>query len=209
MRPLSFMSMERCVCLPCPICLSHRGTAKLPAGSTTVVRKAPATRSSPCNVSAAHDAAERVGGGSRGDHCLALICVAVERPAPRPHTCQLIDGLGFLPPEPLVRRSSPHLPTAALDAAFPLTDILWRSSALSTRTPEPVVAGLMWFTPARNVPDSYRRIRHACEQNQVDRYGWQAHDGATFGTHELVDGSTTLTTSFVKYPGGYKGTGHD
>lgn len=87
-----------------------------------------------------------------------------------------------------------------------MTDILWRSSALSTRTPEPVVAGLMWFTPSRNVPDSYRRIRHACEQNQVGRYGWQAHDGATFGTHELVDGSTTLTTSFVKYPGGYKGT---
>ena len=82
--------------------------------------------------------------------------------------------------------------------------VVFFSSALSTKTPAPVVAGLMWFVTSGN-PDAHRNLRHACEQGQVGRYGWKVHDGATFGTHELVDGGVTLTTSFVKHDGGDKG----
>lgn len=62
----------------------------------------------------------------------------------------------------------------------------------------------MWFV-TRGTPDAHRNLRHACEQGQVGRYGWQMHDGATFGTHEVVDSSAIITTSFVKHGGGDQG----
>jgi hypothetical protein len=51
-------------------------------------------------------------------------------------------------------------------------------------------------------------IRHACEQgDHLNSYSWRQHDGMSFGKQVLVDGenNVTLTTEFLKNPGGEKG----
>jgi len=49
-------------------------------------------------------------------------------------------------------------------------------------------------------------VRHWCEQNDgLLTYGWIAHDGISFGVQEIVDTYFTVTTDFVKRPGGNHG----
>ena len=49
-------------------------------------------------------------------------------------------------------------------------------------------------------------LRHWCDQNDgLARFGWNMHDGETFGTQEIVDRGVRLETSFVKRRGGRHG----
>ncbi|GFH27403.1 uncharacterized protein HaLaN_25716, partial [Haematococcus lacustris] len=47
------------------------------------------------------------------------------------------------------------------------------------------------------------------QDDQLARYGWERHDGRSFGRQTLVDGSVTLTLSMVKVQGAGKGPGGD
>ncbi|XP_072026671.1 mannosyl-oligosaccharide glucosidase-like [Amphiura filiformis] len=75
---------------------------------------------------------------------------------------------------------------------------------MKTKSPQSLVTGLMWFTQfskERPLP-----IRHTCEQgDHLPRYGWLMHNGKDFGSQEIVDKNFTLTTEFVKRPGGKNG----
>ncbi|XP_066256749.1 mannosyl-oligosaccharide glucosidase isoform X1 [Euwallacea similis] len=76
---------------------------------------------------------------------------------------------------------------------------------LKTRDPQSLVTGLMWYFPGRLGPGG-DGIRHWCEQSDnLDSYGWQQHDGNTFGIQKIIDGPFKLTTSFVKRLGGDNG----
>ena len=49
-------------------------------------------------------------------------------------------------------------------------------------------------------------IRHWCDQgDKIPMYGWFAHDGINFGVQEIVDHYYTVSTDFVKRPGGTHG----
>ena len=49
-------------------------------------------------------------------------------------------------------------------------------------------------------------IRHWCEQNDgLHMYSWFAHDGRNFGLQEIIDKFYTISTDFVKRPGGNHG----
>ncbi|CAL8462054.1 g1585 [Coccomyxa elongata] len=68
---------------------------------------------------------------------------------------------------------------------------------MQTRHPRPLVSGLMWFDPDR--PQPLDNIRHlAQERDGLQKYGWEAHDGESFGRQELYDGNIHITTSFAK-----------
>ncbi|KAL3145782.1 hypothetical protein ABBQ38_015160 [Trebouxia sp. C0009 RCD-2024] len=68
---------------------------------------------------------------------------------------------------------------------------------MRTRSPKSLLAGLMWFDPQR--PDALSNIRHnAQERDGLSKYGWEAHDGKTYGRQELHDTPFHLTTSWVK-----------
>ncbi|OCT57331.1 hypothetical protein XELAEV_18003710mg [Xenopus laevis] len=72
---------------------------------------------------------------------------------------------------------------------------------MKTRSPHSVVTGLMWMSQA-GAPS----LRHTCEQGDgLARYGWLMHDGENFGIQEIQDGGFTLSTEFVKRPGGDHG----
>lgn len=83
----------------------------------------------------------------------------------------------------------------------------YRSSlyfGLKTRSPHSPVAGLMWMSQMTNeIPPS---IRHWCTQDDgLPMYGWFVHDGKSFGHQEIMDKYYSLTTDFVKRPGGEHG----
>ena len=63
-----------------------------------------------------------------------------------------------------------------------------------SRTPDSVEMGLMWFS--YNAHQLF--LRHLCDQNDRLRYGWQQHDGRTFGYQEIIDDSVNISTTFVK-----------
>lgn len=72
---------------------------------------------------------------------------------------------------------------------------------LKTRDPQSLVVGLMWFAPARLQPGG-TNMRHWCDSgDNLQRYGWNQHDGRTFGVQGIEDGSVRLETSFVKFAG--------
>ena len=49
-------------------------------------------------------------------------------------------------------------------------------------------------------------IRHWCDQGDgLQMYGWFTHDGENFGLHETLDQYYTVSTDFVKRPGGQHG----
>lgn len=76
---------------------------------------------------------------------------------------------------------------------------------LKTRDPHSLVTGLMWYSP-KKLTRGGDGIKHWCEQgDNLDQYGWIAHDGANFGVQEIYDGNFILTTSFVKRLGGNNG----
>ena len=66
--------------------------------------------------------------------------------------------------------------------------------------PVALVAGLMWV--ADGAPAA--KLRHQCEQDAVERYGYSVHDGRGFGVQPIVDGDNAvkLQTSFVATDGG-------
>ena len=63
----------------------------------------------------------------------------------------------------------------------------------SLTAPTGLAAGLMWSSGAGGA------MRHKCEQDEVDRYGFSAHDGRGFGIQPIVDAANgiALTTSFL------------
>lgn len=47
---------------------------------------------------------------------------------------------------------------------------------------------------------------HWCEiGDNLDQYGWNQHDGKTFGIQKIDDHPFSIETSFVKFPGGRYG----
>lgn len=61
--------------------------------------------------------------------------------------------------------------------------------------------GLMWAQHGTTP-----KLRHTCEQGDgVGPYGWEFHDGLSFGRQHIQDGALRLTTEFVKRPGGQHG----
>lgn len=55
-------------------------------------------------------------------------------------------------------------------------------------------------------PGTPPKLRHTCEQGDgVGPYGWEFHDGLSFGRQYIHDGALRLTTEFVKRPGGHHG----
>ncbi|XP_071448203.1 mannosyl-oligosaccharide glucosidase [Hetaerina americana] len=76
---------------------------------------------------------------------------------------------------------------------------------MKTRSPYSPVMGLMWYFP-QVLHSQGDNIRHWCEQSDnLGRYGWEEHDGKTFGIQTIKDGPFNLVTSFVKRPGGNHG----
>ncbi|XP_053313985.1 mannosyl-oligosaccharide glucosidase [Spea bombifrons] len=99
----------------------------------------------------------------------------------------------------------PAPPVIAPDTRPPAT--FWGSYrpqvyfGMKTRSPRSVVTGVMWM--AQSGPAA---LRHTCEQSDgLPRYGWLLHDGVNFGVQEVRDRGFTLTTEFVKRPGGDHG----
>lgn len=79
-------------------------------------------------------------------------------------------------------------------------DLLWSTYrpgqyfGMRMRTPKSLLAGLMWFDP-----QTTENIRHnAQERDGLSKYGWEAHDGRSFGRQELYDRDVHLTTSWAK-----------
>ncbi|CAF0833560.1 unnamed protein product [Brachionus calyciflorus] len=76
---------------------------------------------------------------------------------------------------------------------------------LKTRSPNPLLAGLMWF----NQFNQRFQMRHWCDQGDgLLKYGWIAHDGRNFGIHDVYESNEngfSLRTSWVKRNGGKDG----
>lgn len=63
----------------------------------------------------------------------------------------------------------------------------------------------MWAQQSAT-PGTPLKLRHTCEQGDgVGPYGWEFHDGLSFGRQHISDGALRLTTEFVKRPGGQHG----
>ena len=64
--------------------------------------------------------------------------------------------------------------------------------------------GMMWMAAANPGPSP--PLRHWCEQgDQLPFYSWTSHDGVNVGVHEATDDHYTITSEFVKRPGGEHG----
>jgi mannosyl-oligosaccharide glucosidase len=72
---------------------------------------------------------------------------------------------------------------------------------MKTRTALPVMTGAMWLGVNANNATTFARVRHVADQNdRLAKYSWLAHDGRSFGRHDVVDraNGVRLTSSFVK-----------
>lgn len=79
-----------------------------------------------------------------------------------------------------------------------------RSPALSLTYVAVLPPGLMWAQ--QGATPGTPKLRHTCEQGDgVGPYGWEFHDGLSFGRQHIQDGALRLTTEFVKRPGGQHG----
>ncbi|KAM7487154.1 hypothetical protein LguiB_024638 [Lonicera macranthoides] len=77
---------------------------------------------------------------------------------------------------------------------------------IRARTPESLIAGLMWI----GVKDGRYFMRHVCQDaDDLKTYGWIHHNGRDYGHQVLVDHEMTLTTSFLKSKGDGSGYGGD
>uniref|UniRef100_A0A8C5KJ35 Mannosyl-oligosaccharide glucosidase n=1 Tax=Jaculus jaculus TaxID=51337 RepID=A0A8C5KJ35_JACJA len=99
-------------------------------------------------------------------------------------------------------------PDSSGPAAAP--DLFWGTYrphvyfGMKTRSPKPLLTGLMWAQ--QGATPGTPRLRHTCEQGDgVGPYGWEFHDGLSFGRQHIQDGALWLTTEFVKRPGGQHG----
>lgn len=101
------------------------------------------------------------------------------------------------------------------------------TAGLRMRLPTSLLFGLMWFDPDRpDAIHNIRHEAQDRDGNQIQtslqlarlltwqgmplrasaalasaglrKYGWEAHDGATFGRQELYDGPVQLTTNWTK-----------
>ncbi|XP_074130343.1 mannosyl-oligosaccharide glucosidase [Sminthopsis crassicaudata] len=100
-------------------------------------------------------------------------------------------------------------PNSSSAAAAP--DLFWGTYrphvyfGMKTRSPRAPVTGLMWLQQG-TPPGMPGQLRHTCEQGDgMGPYGWELHDGVSFGRQRLHDGALLLTTEFVKRPGGSHG----
>ena len=56
------------------------------------------------------------------------------------------------------------------------------------RVPRSLLAGIMWYSYDRSGQFS---IRHSCEHgDQLPQFGWDRHDGTSYGQQRIVDHST-------------------
>ncbi|KAL3501026.1 hypothetical protein ACH5RR_035475 [Cinchona calisaya] len=63
------------------------------------------------------------------------------------------------------------------------------------RTPQSLVAGLMWIGST----NGRYSMRHVCQDSdELKTYGWTEHNGRDYGHQVLVDQEMTLQTSFLK-----------
>lgn len=106
----------------------------------------------------------------------------------------------------LERRVSTPLPYPKVIQPSSPDDLYWGTYrpghyfGLKVRHPRSPVFGLMWFTPSTYTGGNFP-LRHWCEQGDgVQRFGWQQHDGRSFGVQQIVDTKVQLVTSFVKRP---------
>ena len=74
------------------------------------------------------------------------------------------------------------------------------------RTPQSLVAGLMWI----GVKDGRYFVRHVCQDSdELSTYGWTHHNGRDYGHQVLIDHGMTLATSFLKSKEDGSGYGGD
>lgn len=60
------------------------------------------------------------------------------------------------------------------------------------RTPQSLLFGMMW-TPT----EAAGPLRHTCEQSDsLRRYGWNEHDGSSYGSQTIEDHGKTLFCLF-------------
>ncbi|KAF5939858.1 hypothetical protein HYC85_021025 [Camellia sinensis] len=65
---------------------------------------------------------------------------------------------------------------------------------IRARTPQSLVAGLMWL----GLKDGRYFMRHVCQDSdELKTYGWTCHNGRDYGRQMLVDRDMTLMTSFL------------
>ncbi|KAK2438021.1 mannosyl-oligosaccharide glucosidase [Trifolium repens] len=77
---------------------------------------------------------------------------------------------------------------------------------IRTRTPQSLMAGLMWI----GVKDGSNHLRHVCKhEDDLSAYGWGKHNGRDYGHQVLVDHGMILTTEFLKSKGDNSGYGGD
>lgn len=77
----------------------------------------------------------------------------------------------------------------------------------SRTTATALVAGLMWTSATPDGRADSSTLRHKCEQDSLERYGFSEHDGRGFGRQPIVDPANrvVITTSFVGTGGGLTG----
>ncbi|KAL7237073.1 hypothetical protein ACSBR1_020195 [Camellia fascicularis] len=77
---------------------------------------------------------------------------------------------------------------------------------IRARTPQSLVAGLMWL----GLKDGRYFTRHVCQDSdELKTYGWTCHNGRDYGRQMLVDQDMTLMTSFLKSKEDGSGYGGD
>nr|XP_004504457.1 mannosyl-oligosaccharide glucosidase GCS1-like isoform X2 [Cicer arietinum] len=77
---------------------------------------------------------------------------------------------------------------------------------IRARTPQSLMAGLMWI----GVKDGSNHLRHVCRhEDELSAYGWIKHNGRDYGNQVLVDHGMILTTEFLKSKGDGSGYGGD
>ncbi|CAL5437556.1 unnamed protein product [Camellia sinensis] len=77
---------------------------------------------------------------------------------------------------------------------------------IRARTPQSLVAGLMWL----GLKDGRYFMRHVCQDSdELKTYGWTYHNGRDYGRQMLVDQDMTLMTSFLKSKEDGSGYGGD
>ncbi|XP_028112068.1 mannosyl-oligosaccharide glucosidase GCS1 isoform X6 [Camellia sinensis] len=77
---------------------------------------------------------------------------------------------------------------------------------IRARTPQSLVAGLMWL----GLKDGRYFMRHVCQDSdELKTYGWTLHNGRDYGRQMLVDQDMTLITSFLKSKEDGSGYGGD
>ncbi|KAK9863279.1 hypothetical protein WJX84_010392 [Apatococcus fuscideae] len=92
-------------------------------------------------------------------------------------------------------------------------DLLWGSYrsglylGLRMRVPKSLLVGLAWFDPDQ--PGGEIQLRHEAQSRDGLIFGWEAHDGRSFGRQELVDGPLHLTTHLMKHGEAACGHGGD